>query len=106
MGAFENPRKLTEAFPHGTQFVWHTGGEYLGSVKTDYGESQKAVILVAPIDNAGDKREYVVWGVMADQVRRIGDSDLPSVCVVAKDKRANIIQQVSKGVATDGDIPF
>lgn len=105
MGAFDNPRKLTDAFPHGTQFVWY-GGEYQGSVQTDYGENQKAVMLVAPCDNVGDKQEYVVWGVMADQVRRMEDSDLPSVCVIGKDKRANVIQQVNKGVATDDDIPF
>lgn len=67
--------------------------KYLGTVKSaDYGENQKARVTVADAD--GNTKNFTVYGVLADQISRMEDNDLPATVKIEKDGRANVFTKV------------
>lgn len=96
MGMFDSPSSLTKSDLAGGEFVaW--SGEYLGkSQHGEYGENDRAALTCSPVNDPHERREYTVFGVMADQVRRIRPGDLPAVVRINKDGRANVLQLIRK----------
>lgn len=92
MGMFDKEQGLTSQDDFDTSQPFElVSAEYLGKVKhADYGENQKARVLVRGVGESGDGAPYVVFGVMADQIQRMDDDDLPAIVIVAKDGRANV----------------
>lgn len=97
MGMFDKETQLKNAdFTDGVFMLWE--GKYHGKVThAEYGENTKATVLASPLGkNKDDADEYVVFGVMADQIGRIDNGDLPSRVIITKDGRANVLQKVEE----------
>jgi hypothetical protein len=94
MGMFDKEEQLTkqEFAQNGTPFILRSA-EYLGISKhADYGENQKARVVAGPDEE--NCSEYVVFGVMADQISRMESGNLPAVVAIVKDGRANTFAKV------------
>lgn len=101
MSMFDRETQLTKDYApdSGKTFVlWE--GEYIGAVKhPEFGDNQKATVTASEIVDGrdrGEKDTYTVYGVMADQIRRLDSEDLPAVCQIVKEGRANVISLVTK----------
>jgi len=72
------------------------GGEFLGMHKSaDYGETPKAKVVAGPAgSDAVDGQDYIVFGVMAEQIGRMNHDDLPATVRMGKDGRANVFVKV------------
>lgn len=81
MGLFDKPetRNLAEVFPPGTPFrldeAWIQGVAQspMGGVRT------LARVVVSPVEQVDNQREFGVWGSLADQVRKIEPGELPLI---------------------------
>ncbi len=71
-------------------------GEFLGMVESaEYRTNAKAKVMAGPagsIESAA--KEYVVFGVMAEQVGRIKPDDLPANVKIGEDGRAKVFVKV------------
>lgn len=71
-------------------------GEFLGMAESaEYGARPKARVKAGPlgsIESAG--KDYVVFGVLAEQIGRIAPGDLPTNVKLAEDGRANVFVKV------------
>jgi hypothetical protein len=71
-------------------------GEFLGMVESaEYRTNAKAKVKAGPdgsIESAA--KEYVVFGVMAEQISRIKPDDLPARVKIGEDGRAKVFQKV------------
>jgi hypothetical protein len=71
-------------------------GEYLGMVESaEYGARPKARVKAGPagsIESAG--QEYIVFGVLAEQINRMQPDDLPATVKLAEDGRAKVFVKV------------
>lgn len=92
MGMFDREPNLTaqEFAKDGNSFQL-LDGEYVGRVESpQYGPNDKGRALVrTERDNAASDRWYSVFGVLADQIRRMEDDDLPALVRIEKDGDAN-----------------
>ena len=95
MGMFDKEKSLTKSDHKNNDFVlW--SGQFLGTTKSaDYGENVKARVQVSANKDA-EREDYVVFGVMADQINRLDSGDLPAIVRIGKDGRANVFELVSK----------
>jgi hypothetical protein len=107
MGMFDKEQALTKtdlAADEQGFFLWK--GEYIGISKhAEYGENQKARVDASPLSDKSDIKPYVVFGVLADQIQRMGADDLPAVVRIGKDGRANVFEFVRQ-LSEDEKIPF
>lgn len=87
MGMFDKEPNLTGEGWTGQPFKL-VSGEYLGSVKSaEYGANQKARVVVET--PAGETRKFSVYGVLADQIGRMDQGDLPAMVRIEQQGNAN-----------------
>lgn len=86
MGMFDKDEQLTKQdfASNGQVFTLHSA-KYLGKVDTKYGENQKAEVVAGP-----DRKQFVCFGVLADQIQRMDDGDLPTDVRIEQDGEANV----------------
>lgn len=104
---FEKEELLTKSDFASREFILY-GGDFLGETEhAEYGKNVKATVTVSGLgrESQADRKEFVVYGVLADQVRRVESGDLPAVARIGKDGRANVFQFVRKPTEEDL-IPF
>lgn len=97
MGAFDKETQLKNATEFDPEQPFELfKGEYMGNVKSaEYGDNTKAKVWAGPQGSIeGAAKEYVVFGVMADQIGRQGDGDFPATVKIGKDGRANVLVKV------------
>ena len=72
-------------------FMLHTG-DYLGLVDSqEYGARPKARVTAGVVGGSRtDAEEYVVFGVMAEQIGRMKSGELPEKVRITQDGRANV----------------
>lgn len=72
------------------------GGKFLGMAdSSEYGQRPKARVQAGPKDSASaDANEYVVFGVLAEQIGRMESNDLPATVKLTQDGRANVFVKV------------
>lgn len=97
MGMFDKETQLKNAQEFDVEQPFELfKGEYMGKVDSaEYGENTKARVWAGPqgsIESAA--KDYVVFGVMAEQIGRMEDSDLPATVKIGKDGRANVLVKV------------
>ena len=72
------------------------GGEYIGMVTSaQYGNRPKARVKAGPagsIESAA--KEYIVFGVLAEQISRMQQGDLPATVKLAEDGQAKVFVKV------------
>lgn len=92
----ETQLKNAEDFDAAQGFTLFSG-EYMGMADSaEYGQRPKAKVKAGPVDSAENAaKEYVVFGVMAEQIGRIANGDLPAKCKIGTDGRANVLQKIS-----------
>lgn len=81
MGLFDSPedKNLGEVFPPGTPFrlaqAWIQGvtESPMGGMRT------LAKIVVSPVEDPENEREFGVWGSLAEQIRQIETGELPLI---------------------------
>lgn len=102
VGMFEKEVQLTKApFVEvgGKPFYLHSA-KYLGKAESaDYGSNDKASVVAGPDPDTKD--DFIVFGVMAQQVSRMDSGDLPAWVKIEKDGRANCFRP-----AESDEIPF
>lgn len=94
MGMFDKETQLKNAEEFdATQPFELFEAEYLGMSKSaEYGENQKARVKAGPKGSVpGAAKEYIVFGVMAEQIGRMDPSDLPATVRMGQDGRANVL---------------
>ena len=93
MGMFDKEVQLKNApfFDDKDGFMlWE--GTFIGAhTSADYGEGVKARVVAGP-----DREEYIVFGVLAEQIGRMNNGDLPAKVKVEKDGRANVFVKVEE----------
>lgn len=97
MGMFDKETQLKNATEFDAEQPFELfKGEFLGKVDSaEYGENTKARVWAGPqgsIESAA--KDYVLFGVMAEQVGRMDDGDLPATVKIGKDGRANVLVKV------------
>jgi hypothetical protein len=92
MGMFDKETQLKNAEFASGEFMLYSG-EFLGNVKhAEYGDNTKARVRAGVVGGSQvDAEEYVVFGVMAEQVGRISSGDLPQKVRIGQDGRANVL---------------
>lgn len=95
-GMFDKETQLKNA-EFGTGEFMIYSGEYLGKVDhAEYGENTKARVKAGVVGGSEvDAEDYVVFGVMAEQIGRMDDGDLPAKCKIGEDGRAKVLVKVS-----------
>lgn len=86
MGMFDREIQLKDAdFAQNEQAFDLHSAKYLGRVRSAQFEHEqaKAIVVAGP-----DRKEYVVFGVKAEQVGRMTDGELPARVKIGKDGRA------------------
>ena len=71
-------------------------GTYLGTVNhKEYGSNTKARVKAGVVGGSEvDAESYVVFGVMADQIGRMDNGELPQKVRITIDGRANVLTKV------------
>lgn len=90
MGMFDKEVLLKNAdfAKDGQTFTLHSA-EYIGRVKSaEYGENDKATVEAGP-----DHEDFVVFGVLAQQIQRMEQNELPTQVRIGQDGRAKIFVQ-------------
>jgi len=94
MGMFDKETQLKNAqeFDAAQPFELFEA-EFLGKHESaEYGEGMKAKVKAGPKDSVPSaSKEYIVFGVMAEQVGRMDPSDLPATVKIGQDGRANVL---------------
>lgn len=93
MSLFDVPKqeKLSDVFPINTLF-WLISASYEGLQPTEYGQSHQATIVACPVAKPDDIKPFRVWGTLAEQVKAVGEDDLPAEVEVTKDGRRNVFR--------------
>ena len=93
MGMFDKMDQLKNApFSDGDFFIF--SATYKGMTDhPEYGRNHMAEV-VASATEKDEQDTYIVYGVMAEQVARIENGDLPAKVKLGKDGRANILVKV------------
>lgn len=94
MGMFDKETQLKNATEFDAQQPFELfEAEYIGMVNSaQYGKNQKAKVKAGPKDSVPNAaKEYVVFGVMAEQIGRMSDDDLPATVKIGKDGQANVL---------------
>lgn len=87
---FDKETQLKNApFAESGQTFTLYSAEYKGMHESEYGRNERALVVAGP-----DEETFVVFGVLAQQVQRMDDGDLPAQVKIGKDGRANIFEQV------------
>lgn len=90
MGMFDTETQLKDAefAKDGQVFTLHSG-EYVGTHHSaQYGDNDKAKVTAGP-----NQESFIVFGVLAQQIQRMDEGDLPAQVRIVKDGRANVFQQ-------------
>lgn len=93
MGMFDREVQLKNAEDFNPQQPFELfEAEFLGMSKSaQYGSNPKARVKAGPAGSVpGAAKEYVVFGVMAEQVGRMDNSDLPATVKIGQDGQANV----------------
>lgn len=97
MGMFDKETQLKNATEFDAEQPFELfEAEFLGRTKSaEYGENVKARVLAGPQGSIRDAaKDYIVFGVMAEQIGRMDSNDLPATVKIGKDGRANILVKV------------
>ena len=73
-------------------------GEFLGMAESaEYGARPKARVKAGPLDSIESTgKEYIVFGVLAEQIGRIAADDLPAKVKLGQDGRATVFVKLSE----------
>lgn len=91
MSMFDKETQLKNAEFADGAFILYSG-EFLGNVRhAEYGSNTKAKVIAGPVGGSEqDAGEYVVFGVMAEQIGRMKPGELPEKVKLTTDGRANV----------------
>lgn len=94
MGMFDKRTSLTKS-DYANRDFWLLSGSYVGVTEsTKFGKNHQAAVTVADTLD-GDGEEFVVYGVLAEQISRMDEGDLPAHVRIGKDGRANVFEPVN-----------
>jgi len=89
MGMFDKEEQLkNQEFTEGEKpFTIHSG-VFNGKVTTTYGDNVKATVVAGP-----DKKEFILYGTMAEQIGRMEPGELPAEVKIGQDGQSNVLRR-------------